>query len=162
FTGLAILLGKIGAPVIAARAAIKRSDVEMLPLFLLLAAVAHYTEFRQGAAVHIFWPHTFAPYFALAVGALAASARDAGSWAAARLTFWNEQRARRWATVAGAVLIGVPVLFILRDGLSLVRLSRETGGRFAEANLDSEIDKGVALRWFLKRYPANTTIGFHP
>ena len=63
--------------------------------------------------------------------------------------------------IAAAVLVGLPVAFVLRDGLSLVRLSRETGGRFAEANLESEIDKGVALRWFLARMPADATIGFH-
>jgi len=161
FTGLGIVLGKIAAPVIVTRAIIKRSDVELLPVFLLLAAIVHYTEFRQGAQVHIFWPHTFAPYFALAIGALAASVRDAVAWTAARLTIWTESRARNWGTVAAAVLVGVPVLFVLRDGLSLVRLSRETGGRFAEANLDSEIDKGVALRWFLSRFPPTATVGFH-
>src|SRR5262252_1392419 len=153
------VLGKIAAPVIVTRAIIKRSDVELLPVFLLLAAIVHYTEFRQGAQVHIFWPHTFAPYFALAIGALAASVRDAVAWTAARLTIWTESRARNWGTVAAAVLVGVPVLFVLRDGLSLVRLSRETGGRFAEANLDSEIDKGVALRWFLSRFPPTATVG---
>jgi hypothetical protein len=161
FTGLGIWLGKIAVPVIAGRAAVKRRDAELLPLFLLLAAIVHYVSFRQGAAVHIFWPHTFAPYFALAIGALAATARDAGVWVAARWTTWDEGRARRWATIAGAVVVGVPVLCVLCDGLSLVRLSRETGGRFAEANLDSEIDKGVAMRWFLQRIPPGASVGFH-
>ena len=73
FTGLAILIGKIAVPVLAARAVLKRRDIELLPLAFLLAAIVHYVAFQQGAAVHIFWPHTFAPYFALAVGALAAT-----------------------------------------------------------------------------------------
>ena len=42
-----------------------------------------------------------------------------------------------------------------------MRLSRETGGRFAEANLDSDIDKDAALRWFLARYPESVGVGYH-
>lgn len=161
FTGLGILLGKVAVPVIAARAVLKRRDTELLPLFFLCAAVIHYLSFQQGAAVHIFWPHTFAPYFALAVGALAASVRAAIPWAAARMTAWSAARTRAVALAGVAVLVGIPLLSVLRDGLSLVRLSRETGGRFAEANLESEIDKGVALRWFLARVPESAGIAFH-
>jgi hypothetical protein len=161
FTGLGILLGKIAVPVIAGRVVLRRRDAELLPLFFLFAAVVHYVVFQQGAAVHIFWPHTFAPYFALAVGALAATVREAAAWLAARAAAWSPGRARAAAIVAVAALVGLPVLAVLRDGLSLVRLSRETGGRFAEANLESEIDKGVALRWFLGRLPADVNIGFH-
>jgi hypothetical protein len=163
FSSLAIRLGKLAAPIIVARALLKRRDGELIPLFLLLAAIVHYVSFRQGAAVHIFWPHTFAPYFALAVGALAASVVDVVRLIAARWTSWGERRIKLGGAVAAAVLIGLPVVFVLRDGLSLVRLSRETGGRFAEANLDSEIDKGVALRWFLTdaHIPTTASIGFH-
>jgi hypothetical protein len=160
FTGLGILLGKIAVPIIAARVVLRRRDTEALPLFFLFAAVVHYVAFQQGAAVHIFWPHTFAPYFALAVGALAASAREAAAWLAKRATAWTPARARA-VSIAALAVVGLPVLFVLRDGLSLVRFSRETGGRFAEANLESEIDKGVALRWFLARLPPNVNIGFH-
>lgn len=161
FTGLAILIGKIAVPVLAARAVLKRRDIELLPVAFLLAAIVHYVAFQQGAAVHIFWPHTFAPYFALAVGALAATVREALAWLAARVTTWSRRRVLNGAMIAAAVLVGLPVAFVLRDGLSLVRFSRETGGRFAEANLESEIDKGVALRWFLARMPADANIGFH-
>ena len=87
--------------------------------------------------------------------------REAIAWLAARATSWSRRARRHGRMVAAAVLVGLPVAFVLRDGLSLVRLSRETGGRFAEANLESEIDKGVALRWFLARMPADASIGFH-
>ena len=93
FTGLAILIGKLAVPVLAARAVLKRRDIELLPVAFLLAAIVHYVAFQQGAAVHIFWPHTFAPYFALAVGALAATVREAIAWLAARVTSWS-RRAR--------------------------------------------------------------------
>jgi len=162
FSGLAILLGKIAAPVCALRVIYRRRDAELLPLLFLLAAVVHYVAFTQGAAVHIFWPHTFAPYFALAIGALAATVREAFLWLVARATTWSQPRTRNAAVAGMAILVGVPVLFVLRDGLSLVRMSRETGGRFAEANLESEIDKGVALRWFLAGMPPTAAIAFHP
>ena len=92
FTGLAILIGKLAVPVLAARAVLRRRDIELLPVAFLLAAIVHYVAFQQGAAVHIFWPHTFAPYFALAVGALAATVREAIAWLAARATSWSRRR----------------------------------------------------------------------
>ena len=73
-------------------------------------------------------------------------------------------RARRGASgraVGGVVLLGLPVGFVLKDGLSLVRLARETGGRFAEANMDTDLDKEAVLRWFLARYPPTVGIAYH-
>src|SRR5436190_6499196 len=113
FSGLGILLGKIAAPVIAVRVVIRRRDAELLPLLFLFAAVVHYVGFTQGAAVHIFWPHTFAPYFALAIGALAASVREAILWLAARATTWRQPRARTAAVAGMAILVGVPLMFVL-------------------------------------------------
>ncbi|HTA21793.1 MAG TPA: glycosyltransferase family 39 protein, partial [Polyangia bacterium] len=80
YSGLAIALGKLAVPVIVARFARRRSDLELLPIFLLVMATVHYTHFKQGADVHIFWSQYFSPYFALAVGALAATARDGLAW----------------------------------------------------------------------------------
>ena len=153
FTPIAIALGKLAVPIIVARAALRRSHLELLPLPLLFAAVVQYVVFKQGADVHIFWPHPFAAYFALAVGALAATLREALAWLAPRPPGAAARIARQGPWLAAA-LVGLPILFVLRDGLSLVRLAHETGGRFAEANLDSYVDAAVALRWFLARSPA--------
>jgi hypothetical protein len=162
FTGLAIFLGKLAVPVIGARAVIKRNDLELLSIPLLLAAVFQYVVFKQGADVHIFWPHSFAVYFGLAVGALAATARDGARWLGKRLDApWATRLAARAGLVAVVVVLP-PVLFILSDGLSLVRLARETGGRFAEANLESDVDKETALRWFLARVPDTAAVAFAP
>src|SRR4029078_8412123 len=70
FTGLAIAMGKLALPVVAIRAIVKRDhfDLRVLPLFR--CALLQYTSFKQGADVHIFWPHYFAAYFALGVGAI--------------------------------------------------------------------------------------------
>ncbi|HVV17134.1 MAG TPA: glycosyltransferase family 39 protein [Polyangia bacterium] len=161
FTGLAIALGKLGVPVIVGRAWRRRSHLELLPLPLLFCAVVQYVAFKQGADVHIFWPHYFASYFALAVGALAAVAGDLARWLGGRLEGRAGERLARRAGWIAAGLVGLPVLFVLKDGLSLVRLARETGGRFAEVNLDTDLDKEAVLRWFLARMPPSAGVAYH-
>ena len=78
FTGLAIALGKLAVPVIVWRAWRRESHLELLPCLCSSAPVVQYVAFKEGADIHIFWPHYFASYFALAVGALVASAGDLG------------------------------------------------------------------------------------
>jgi hypothetical protein len=166
FTGLGIALGKVAVPVMLARFLIWRDELEVLPLFLLLMSIFFYVWFKQGADIHIFWPHTFAGYFGLAVGALAASVRDLWQWAALRLDaagrgplFTRRAAHASWVALA---LVGLPVLLVLRDGASLIRLARESGGRFIEAQLQSDVDRNLALRWFLQRFPApGDKVAFH-
>src|SRR5580698_10610329 len=170
FTTLAIGLGKLALPIIVARAVIKRSHLELLALPIFFCALSQYLVFKEGADVHIFWPHYFAPYFALAVGALAASVGELTVWIAERVgsglsTDDNRREARGRALGAAPwvalVLLGLPVGLVLKDGLSVVRLARETGGRFAEANLDTDLDKEAVLRWFVKRLPPTVGIAYH-
>ncbi len=161
FTGLAIALGKLALPVIVVRAWRKRSHLELLALPLLFCAVVQYVVFKQGADVHIFWPHYFAAYFGLAIGALAASVGDLARWAASRLPPGGRPRIGRLLPFVPAIVLGLPVLLILKDGLSLVRLARETGGRFAEVNLDTDLDKEAVLRWFLGRVPPSAGVAYH-
>ncbi len=71
FTPLCIWLGKVAAPVCLARLVIFRQDEEAYALSLLVGATFQYVVFKEGADVHIFWPHYFAPYFALALAQLA-------------------------------------------------------------------------------------------
>ena len=161
FTTLGIGLGKLALPVIVARAVIKRNHLELLALPLFFCALCQYLVFKEGADVHIFWPHYFAPYFALAVGALAASVSELTEWAWERLGRAQPARGARAAPWVALVLLGLPVGFVLKDGLSLLRLARETGGRFAEANMDTNLDKEAVLRWFLARYPPTVGIAYH-
>jgi len=162
FTGLAIAMGKLALPVVAIRAIVKRDHFELLVLPLLLCALLQYTSFKQGADVHIFWPHYFAAYFALGVGAIAASLGELTTWVgeqvrggALRLRF---RRLAPWVALAA---VGLPVAAVMKDGLSTVRLARETGGRFAEANLDSDIERTTALRWFLAGFPEQAGVAYH-
>jgi hypothetical protein len=167
FTALGIGLGKLALPVIFARAVLKRNHLELLPIPIFICAVLQYTQFKEGADVHIFWPHYFAPYLALAVGGLAASAGELTVWIGERLRPAADpaalraklERAAPWVALA---LVGLPTLFMLQDSLSLVRLARETGGRFAEANMDTDLDKEAVLTWFLARFPPTVGVAYHP
>jgi hypothetical protein len=161
FTGLGIFLGKLAVPVIVARFLLKRDELELLPIPLLLSALVQYLGFKQGADVHIFWPHPFATYFGLAVGALAASVRETAEWTCRRYPFRVPGAARRLAPWLGLVLVGLPIGLVLKDGLFLSRLSSETGGRFAEANLDLYVDEAQALRWFRQRVPEKSGVAYH-
>ncbi|WP_437809179.1 ArnT family glycosyltransferase [Sorangium sp. So ce1078] len=70
FTPIAIAAGKLAAIVCAARLVLLRREHDALPLLYLATATVQYVVFRQGADIHIFWPHYFGAYFALAAAAL--------------------------------------------------------------------------------------------
>jgi hypothetical protein len=161
FSGLAIFLGKLALPVIVARAVLLRQDLELVALPFLGAAAVQYLGFKQGADVHIFWPHMFANYFALAMGGLAAAVADAAAFIGRRLPQPRADRIVAAAPFIALALVGLPLCLVLKDGLSLFRLARESGGRFAEANLESDLDKDAVLKWFLPRVPPTTPVGFH-
>ncbi|HVZ75131.1 MAG TPA: glycosyltransferase family 39 protein [Polyangia bacterium] len=162
FTALGIALGKLAVPVILARFVKRRNELEALPLFLLFVAIVYYTLFKQGADVHIFWPHPFATYFGLAAGALAATARDGWAWLATRRALPPRLPSAARAAWVGAGLVALPLLLVWRDGASLIRLARETGCRFMEVWGQSDIDRNTALRWFLPQVPPpNDKVAFH-
>lgn len=177
FTPIAIAAGKLAAIVCAARLALLRREHDALPLLYLATATVQYVVFRQGADIHIFWPHYFAAYFALAAAALV----DTGALLLERAA--AARRAARSATPsAGAALdapLGgpaldapsggpalaalalwlVPLAAILRDGVPALRYARETGGRFNERGhlIDSDGAKTAFLRWLAPRLPGAPT-----
>src|SRR4029079_13977206 len=107
FSGLAITLGKLALPVIVVRAVTKRDHFELLALPLFLCALLQYTSFKQGADVHIFWPHYFAPYWALGVGAIAASIADVTAWLGEQVRGGARRVAfRRTAPWVALILVG--------------------------------------------------------
>ena len=134
------------------------------PLPLLAAATVQYLVFKQGADVHIFWPHPFATYFALGCGALAASYATAASGSRAGMgshPLRTRERLVALAPVLPLLFIGLPVALVLKDGLSIFRLARETGGRFAEANLESDLEKEAVFR-LVPADPRHRDRRFHP
>ncbi|WP_437276302.1 glycosyltransferase family 39 protein [Sorangium sp. So ce375] len=168
FTPIAIAAGKLAAIVCAARLVLLRREHEALPLLYLATATVQYVVFRQGADIHIFWPHYFGAYFALAAAALvetgaalferAAAARRAAQAAAPAASSTLTAPSAEPALAALALWL-VPLAAILRDGLPALRYARETGGRFNERGhlIHSDGAKTAFLRWLAPRLPRTPT-----
>ncbi len=127
FTPLAIALGKIALPVCILRLLVTRNDEETYALGLLFGATLQYVGFRDGADVHIFWPHYFAPYFALALAQLAATFAASAAWVVRRR---SPPRTRTVAAVVGLVVGLFPVAAMAHDGVKSLWVWRRTGGRY--------------------------------
>ncbi len=154
FSPIAIALGKVAAGVVAVRFVVLRREHEVVPLVVLLMAVVQYVVFKQGADVHIFWPHYFAAYFALAMGALTATL-------APLLGLARPLGARAPEIALGVALL--PVLAIARDGIPALRYARESGGRFNEKGflIHSDGAKTAFLRFLDETLPRNVLAAFH-
>src|SRR5262245_6336785 len=128
FTPLAITVGKLATPLLAARVLVKRSGLELLPLLLLGMAAFQYLVFAEGADVHVFWPHYFAPYFGLALAGLGQSLREGLGFALAR---WLKRPELALHLSLGAAALGLLVpLAMAHDAFATLRYARKTGGRF--------------------------------
>jgi len=160
FTGLAIALGKLALPVLGLRLLLRRTELEALPLAVFAMAALQYVVFKQGADVHIFWPHYFALYFALACAGLAQSALDLA-----------QLLSRHWPRLAGVWpnygVLGMfllPPLIVLPDGLRALHYAHRSGGRFNENGrpIKPDKDKVAALEWLTQRWAPNTGVTLHP
>jgi hypothetical protein len=126
--GLAVLA--LVLPLSLAR--VRQHPLEILPLAWLLTASVQYFVFREGADVHIFWPHYFGVSVALGTGALFA---------------------RTLAARGNRVVVYVPVALLLivfaRVSLPLARQARLTQGRFDEGGnfIDAEADASEVAAW---------------
>jgi hypothetical protein len=162
FTPVAIVIGKIAAVVCAFRLVATRRELEAVPLFYLGMAVFQYVVFKQGADVHVFWPHTFAAYFALGLGALVATLASLASLA------WARRPRLLGLTSAHAGLLPLalaiaPLAVVLRDALPALAYARGTGGRFNErgALIDSDGPATAFLRWLDARLQPTDTVELH-
>ncbi|HVY49379.1 MAG TPA: glycosyltransferase family 39 protein, partial [Minicystis sp.] len=161
FTPVAILLGKIAAVACAVRLVVVRREHEVLPLAVLGMATVQYVVFKEGADVHVFWPHDFAEYFALGLAALVASVACALEWLVpavrARLARPEAPSTRSGLAALGLALVAlVPVA---RDGVPALRYARDTGGRFNEKGLliHSDGAKTAFLTWLATDLPRRAT-----
>jgi len=159
FTPLAIFFGKLALPVLALRLVFLRRDLEIFPIAIWVMAFVQYVVFKQGADVHIFWPHYFAPYFGLAMGCLAASTQGIGRFIARR--FGREGRVV--PAIVTLVLLGPVPLLILPDGIAGLKYARRTGSRFDEKGhlIHQDLDKVAALKWIGKRMESRTSVIAH-
>ena len=160
FTGLSVWLGKAALPVLVLRTWWRRSELEALPLAVFAMAAFQYVVFKQGADIHIFWPHYFALYFALASAALVQTAADLTPLVARWFSRQSGERAS-----AGWLALGLVVPFwILPDGLRALAYAHRSGGRFNEHGhlIKSDKDKVAALEWLTLRLPAGEGVTLHP
>jgi hypothetical protein len=158
FTPIAIALGKVAAIMGLLRLLLLRRELEVIPLAVLGMATLQYVVFKQGADIHVFWPHYFGAYFALAMGGLVATLAPALAWAGERV-LGHPPLAGHGGTVAlGCALL--PLLAIARDGVPALGYARGTGGRFNEKGLliDSDGDKLAFLRFLAQQLPAHALI----
>jgi 4-amino-4-deoxy-L-arabinose transferase-like glycosyltransferase len=161
FTPLAVVLGKLAAPVFALRLALLRRDGELLPLAVLGMAVFQYVVFKQGADIHVFWPHYFALYFAFALGVLTESLQ-AGLRRLVRLVRRPQlERAGSLVALASACAVG---LAMLPDAWRGLVFGRQTGGRFNEKGsiIQPDIDKVAAFEFLSPRLKQGQGLLVHP
>lgn len=159
FTPLAIFLGKVALPLLVFRLVFLRRDLEVFPLAILVAATVQYLVFKQGADIHIFWPHYFAPYFGLAMGAIAASVEGTARYIVVKLRGSGGMFVPALSTLA--VFIWVP-LTILPDGIVGLNYARMTGGRFNENGriIHQDVDKAILMKWLAPKMESRTTAAF--
>lgn len=165
FTPLAIAIGKLMLPLFLVRLLVLRRDLEVLPLAVLTMATVHYVVFKNGADVHVFWSHYFAPYFALAMAGLVATlegsfgwcARFLGRFVAATRRVIRLDGTRAFAHASLVLGLSVPLL-IVRDGVTALVYSRVTGGRFDQKGmlLHPDKDKVAFVEWLSPRMESRT------
>ena len=162
FTPVAIVIGKLAAIVCALRLLATRREIEAIPLFYLGMAVFQYVVFKQGADVHVFWPHTFAAYFALALGALVTSLTSVLALAWRRRPRVARLRVEHAPLIALAIVV-LPLALVLRDSLPALAYARGTGGRFNEKGLliDSDGAATSFLKWLAARLPPSAPVEMH-
>jgi hypothetical protein len=161
FTPFAIGLGKLMAPLCLVRAIALRNDCEFYSLAVLFGATVQYVVFKRGADVHIFWPHYFAAYFALALGQLTATTgllvRKASELFSPVMSRWSG-----WLTLALAV---TPALLMAPDAVRSLSIWRRTCGKYDDhgSPLRTEIDMLYVVKNVVApRTPIGATVYQHP
>ncbi|HEY2366320.1 MAG TPA: hypothetical protein VGH87_08045, partial [Polyangiaceae bacterium] len=127
FTPLAIFIGKLAAWVAVIRVIVRRRDEEVLSLAALFGAVVQYVVFKRGADIHVFWPHYFGFYYALAVGQLVVTAQDIGAFAG---RFIAPMRSRAISLVLAGLVSLVAIFMIWPDGVRSLGIWRRSGGKY--------------------------------
>ena len=164
FTPFAIAIGKIALPIAVVRFLVRRRDEEVLSLAVLFGATGQYLGFKGGADVHIFWPHYFALYFALAMAQIAATAKDGATFVATRAGASTVNVTR--AAIALTVVLGIlPSIALFPDAVRGLVIFRQTGGRFNDKG--SLFRSHVDLNWLLAelvrpKLHIGEIVGVHP
>jgi hypothetical protein len=162
FTPLAIAVGKIAAPVCLLSLLVARFDEETYALGILFGASVQYVVFKEGADVHIFWPHYFAAYFALALAQLARAVGAVVGWVARR---FSAKRGPMLAAITGLVIGMMPVAAMAHDGVKSLWVWRRTGGRYNDNGslISSQVEMLFVLRHVVMPHTKRETpLDVHP
>jgi hypothetical protein len=142
-------MGTVAAALPISLVRLMRRPAEIIPIAWVLAATFQYLIFKEGADVHIFWPHLFGPSIALSAGVILVTLL----WARGKLLGAVPTKARvfaAWAT-AGAVaaLVGIPLLLVARTALPQLVQSRKTSGRFDDGgrHIETDADSTQFAQW---------------
>jgi hypothetical protein len=162
FTPFAVTLGKLMAPLCLMRAIAIRSDCELYALSVLFGAVVQYVVFKRGADVHIFWPHYFAAYFALALGQLTATVGRVTDEIEKRASLPVPSRWGAWVTLA----LGLgPALAMAPDAVRCLSIWRRTGGKYDDhgSPFRNELDMLYVVKNVVApRTPVGASLDQHP
>jgi 4-amino-4-deoxy-L-arabinose transferase-like glycosyltransferase len=154
FTPVALGLGVVAAAVAVVRLVALRREHEWIPIAVWLMAAVQYFVFKQGADVHVFWPHYFALYFALGMGAIVATAAP---------LLARVPALARSGPLAALGLSLLPLIVIARDGVAVLSYARDTGGCFDERGrlVDIEGDKVAFLAHLRPTLPNAVRVSLH-
>jgi hypothetical protein len=131
--------------------------------WFVMASVQYFL-FKQGADIHIFWPH----YYGICVAFGASYAAVAASWCVRVLRSWagsvgiRKRLSRAWILVPGMFALFAVVLG--REGIAQLRQGRITSGRFDEGGnfVDSLREHAIATRWAYASLPRSFDVTLHP
>lgn len=139
----------IGAGIPLACLRLVRRPLEIFAIAWACAASFQYFVFKQGADIHIFWPHYYGPTAAFGAGTVMATllgGREAVVGWVESSGFGHELR--RFVRVGSAAVLGtlaaVTLLALARVGILELVQSRKTNGRFDSAGKYQSTDADMA------------------
>jgi hypothetical protein len=180
-----ISYGAIGAGIPIALVRLVKRPLDIVPVAWFFAASFQYFVFKQGADIHIFWPHYYGPTAAMGAGCIAAALMH-GRGALLRLVevvrarlakrasesgvtaprdprrgeMW--MRRLRYATAAIVVIaLGIPIALLARMGIPQLVQGRKTAGRFDQGGhyISSDSDMTQFAQWAYSAPPAKLPQG---
>ncbi|MBN2196257.1 MAG: glycosyltransferase family 39 protein [Polyangiaceae bacterium] len=163
FTPVGFALGGLAFPILVFRVAWLRRQLDLLPLGVLAMALFQYLVFKNGADVHVFWPHYFALYLAYGAGALVATLTEV----ATRLADYGRKtkHIHRRRVAARVAFVGglLPLLVMAPDALATLAYARRTGKRFDDGwrLITEDGDKHAVARELAGRLGSESRVGVH-
>jgi hypothetical protein len=128
---------------------LRRGPGEMIPLAWTFMATFQYMLFKQGADIHIFWPHYYGVCVALGAATITTTLLDVRRWLVARAPPPVRMPLSLSTGAIIAVAVATPLLVLARMAVPLMRQGRLSEGRFdhAGAFVETEADVSQFTEW---------------